>query len=206
MGSKATRPICVSARIFAEGANTQMTYNHVIATTWSAVIDSNAIMSNILVICGRRMLLDSDLAALYRVETRALTRAVRRNAQRFPGDFMFPLAAEGSDSLRSQFGALKTGRGKHRKYAPYVFTEQGVAGPGSRRLRSELVLRIFRNLHSELRARYVGHPCIGRNIPAYLGTDQSRTFKLNGKTLTISEAYIADGQHVRAERMLRRDT
>jgi hypothetical protein len=97
------------------------------ATTRSAVIGSNAIMSNILVIRGHRVLLDSDLAALYQVETKALTRAVRRNAERFPGDFMFQLAAEESGSLRSQFGALKTGRGKHRKYAPYVFTEQGVA-------------------------------------------------------------------------------
>jgi ORF6N domain len=73
------------------------------------------------------VLLDSDLAVLYQVETKVLTRAVRRNAERFPGDFMFQLAAEESGSLRSQFGALKTGRGKHRKYAPYVFTEQGVA-------------------------------------------------------------------------------
>jgi ORF6N domain len=97
------------------------------ATTRSTGIDSNAIMSNILVIRGHRVLLDSDLAALYQVETKALTRAVRRNAERFPGDFMFQLAAEESGSLRSQFGALKTGRGKHRKYAPYVFTEKGVA-------------------------------------------------------------------------------
>jgi hypothetical protein len=73
------------------------------------------------------VLLDSDLAALYQVETKALTRAVRRNAERFPGDFMFQLAAEESGSIRSQFGALKTERGKHRKYVPYVFTEQGVA-------------------------------------------------------------------------------
>jgi hypothetical protein len=97
------------------------------ATTRSAVIESNAIISNILVIRGHRVLLDSDLAVLYQVETKVLTRAVRRNAERFPGDFMFQLAAEESGSLRSQFGALKTGRGKHRKYAPYVFTEQGVA-------------------------------------------------------------------------------
>ena len=77
-------------------------------------------MSNILVIRGHRVLLDSDLAALYQVETKALTRAVRRNVERFREDFMFQLAAEESGSLRSQFGALKTGRGKHRKYAPYV--------------------------------------------------------------------------------------
>jgi hypothetical protein len=96
------------------------------AAKGSTVIDTSAIMGNILVIRGHRVLRDSDLAALYQVETKAQTRAVRRNAERFPGDFMFQLAAEESGSLRSQFGALKTGRGKHRKYAPYVFTEQGV--------------------------------------------------------------------------------
>jgi hypothetical protein len=95
------------------------------AATRSTVIDSDVITSNILVIRGYRVLLDSDLAALYQVETKALTRAVRRNAKRFPGDFMFQLATEESGSLRSQFGALKAGRGKHRKYAPYVFYGAG---------------------------------------------------------------------------------
>jgi hypothetical protein len=127
LGPKVHRPICLFARVSVEDGNTQTTYNHVMTTTRSAVIDSNAIMSNILVIRGHRVLLDSNLAVLYQVETKALTRAVRRNAERFPGDFMFQLAAEESGALRSQFGALETGRGKHRKYAPYVFTEQGVA-------------------------------------------------------------------------------
>jgi hypothetical protein len=90
-------------------------------------VDTRAIMGNIRVIRGHRVLLDSDLASLYQVETKALTRAVRRNAKRFPEDFMFQLAAGETGSLRSQSGAFKTGRGKHRKYAPYVFTEQGVA-------------------------------------------------------------------------------
>jgi len=97
------------------------------ATIRSAAIDIDAITRNILLIRGQRVLLDSDLAALYQVETKALTRAVRRNLGRFPADFMFRLAAEESASLRSQSGALKTGRGEHRKYAPYVFTEQGIA-------------------------------------------------------------------------------
>ena len=97
------------------------------AAKQSAAVDTSAIMGNILVIRGHRVLLDSDLASLYQVETKALTRAVRRNAKRFPEDFMFQLAAEETGSLRSQSGAFKTGRGKHRKYAPYVFTEQGVA-------------------------------------------------------------------------------
>jgi hypothetical protein len=104
-----------------------MTYLHSMAAKRSAAVDTSAIMGNILVIRGHRVLLDSDLASLYQVETKALTRAVRRNAKRFPEDFMFQLAAEETGSLRSQSGAFKTGRGKHRKYAPYVFTEQGVA-------------------------------------------------------------------------------
>ena len=91
------------------------------AGTRSVTADTDAIMRNILVIRGQRVLLDSDLAALYQVATKALTRAVRRNPGRFPADFMFQLAVEESASLRSQSGALKTGCGKHRKYAPYVF-------------------------------------------------------------------------------------
>jgi hypothetical protein len=97
------------------------------ATTRSATIDTDSIMQNILVFRGQRVLLDSDLAAMYQVETKVLNRAVRRNPERFPADFMFQLVVEESASLRSQSGTLKTGRGKHRKYAPYVFTEQGIA-------------------------------------------------------------------------------
>lgn len=73
------------------------------------------------------MMLDSDLAALYGVETKALNQAVRRNAQRFPDDFMFQLTAGETALLRSQIVTLEAGRGRHRKYRPYVFTEQGVA-------------------------------------------------------------------------------
>jgi hypothetical protein len=97
------------------------------ATKISTALNIDAIVHNILVIRGDRVLVDSELAALYEVETKALTRAVRRNADRFPADFMYQLTAEEGASLRSQIGALKSGRGRHRKYAPYVFTEQGVA-------------------------------------------------------------------------------
>jgi hypothetical protein len=76
---------------------------------------------------GRRVMLDSDLAALYGVETRELNQAIHRNLQRFPEDFMFQLDDDEFDSLRSQIVILKTGRGQHRKYLPKVFTEQGVA-------------------------------------------------------------------------------
>jgi hypothetical protein len=73
-------------------------------------------------------MLDSDLAELYGVETKVFNQAVKRNASRFPSDFMFQLSKEESEFLRSQTVTLDAGgRGRHRKYLPYVFTEQGVA-------------------------------------------------------------------------------
>lgn len=80
----------------------------------------------ILVIRRQRILLDEDLAALYGVETRSLLQAVKRNVERFPPDFMFELSAAEWTALRSQSVTSKPGRGG-RRYAPYAFTEQGVA-------------------------------------------------------------------------------
>jgi hypothetical protein len=85
------------------------------------------IESRILVIRGQKVMLDASLAGLYAVTTKALNQAVKRNLVRFPGDFMFQLTAEEATLLRSQSVTLKTGRGRHRKYQPYAFTEQGVA-------------------------------------------------------------------------------
>ena len=82
---------------------------------------------NILLIRGHRVMLDSDLATLYGVSTKRLNEQVMRNKKRFPSDFMFQLTPEEVERLRSQFVTLKRGRGQHRKYRPYVFTEQGVA-------------------------------------------------------------------------------
>lgn len=76
---------------------------------------------------GFKVMLDSDLAELYEVEVKYLKRQVNRNIERFPKDFMFELTREEYDSLRCQFGTLKSGRGQHPKYLPYVFTEEGVA-------------------------------------------------------------------------------
>ncbi|MCL5883914.1 MAG: ORF6N domain-containing protein [Deltaproteobacteria bacterium] len=73
-------------------------------------------------------MLDADLAELYGVTTKVFNQAVKRNAERFPEDFMFLLSRDEAHSLRSQFVTLKKpGRGKHRKYLPFAFTEQGVA-------------------------------------------------------------------------------
>jgi len=82
----------------------------------------------ILFIRGEKVMLDSDLAELYEVETRILNQAVKRNIERFPADFMFQLTLEESEIVvrsRSQSVILK--RGANVKYQPYAFTEQGVA-------------------------------------------------------------------------------
>lgn len=82
--------------------------------------------SRILVLREQRAMLDSDLAELYGVETRVLVQAVKRNLDRFPGDFMFQLDNQDVAVLRSQSVISKPGRGG-RRTAPYAFTEQGVA-------------------------------------------------------------------------------
>ncbi len=79
----------------------------------------------VLLIRGQRVMLDRDLAALYGVETKNLNRAVKRNLDRFPADFMFQLTADEAEASRFQFGTLK--KGQNIKYLPYVFTQEGVA-------------------------------------------------------------------------------
>ena len=86
------------------------------------------IKQKIYTIREKQVILDSDIAKLYEVETRRINEAVKRNLKRFPTEFCFQLKEEEYDFLRSQFAILKTqGRGQHRKYLPYAFTEQGVA-------------------------------------------------------------------------------
>ena len=80
----------------------------------------------ILTIRRQRVLLDSDLAALYGVETKNLNKAVQRNKERFPADFMFQLSSEEHKALRFQSGTSKTGRGG-RRHLPYAFTQEGIA-------------------------------------------------------------------------------
>ena len=111
------------------------------------------IQKKILTIRGEQVMLDSDLANFYGVETKYLNRAVKRNADRFPEEFMFQLTEEdwkslrfqfgtsnNDDSLRSQFGTSKNKRGG-RRYLPFAFTEQGVAML-SAVLRSETAVRM----------------------------------------------------------------
>jgi hypothetical protein len=114
------------------------------APTSSVVAAADRIERAILVLRGHKVMLDTDLAALYGVAVKALNQAVLRNSERFPQDFMFQLTRDevqslrsqtvildagpgAAGSLRSQDVTLDTGRGRHRKYLPYAFTEQGVA-------------------------------------------------------------------------------
>jgi phage regulator Rha-like protein len=90
------------------------------------VLPREHIEKSILLLRGQKVMLDADLANLYGVDAKQLKRQVRRNRDRFPTDFMFELSKEEYDALRRHFGTLKK-RGKHSKYLPYAFTEQGVA-------------------------------------------------------------------------------
>jgi ORF6N domain len=91
-----------------------------------------AISLRIATVRGQRVIVDADLAALYGVETKRFNETVKRNLAKFPADFMLQLSADEWAALRSQFATLNaagaaasTGRGQHRKYLPYAFTEHG---------------------------------------------------------------------------------
>ena len=105
--------------------------------------DINIVVGNIeamiKVIRGQQVLLDKDLAALYRVEVKTLNQAVKRNITRFPDDFRFQLTKE--ECLRSQIVTLNEKKGHHLKYMPYAFTEQGVAMLSSV-LRSQIAIDV----------------------------------------------------------------
>ncbi len=94
-------------------------------TSDKSVIPAERIEQTILLIRSEKVILDADLAALYGVETKELTRAVRRNLDRFPLDFMFQLTREEFRNLRRQSGTSSQWGG--RRYPPYAFTEHGVA-------------------------------------------------------------------------------
>ncbi|MGD9556145.1 MAG: ORF6N domain-containing protein [Mangrovibacterium sp.] len=114
-------------------------------------MELSVIQSKIYEIRGIRVMLDFDLAAMYEVPTKALKQAVRRNIKRFPDDFMFELTNDEYNHLitntRSQFVTLENedGRGKFPKYAPFAFTEQGVAMLSSV-LRSEKAIEVNINI------------------------------------------------------------
>jgi len=105
------------------------------------IVKSETIQNKIYTVRGHQIMLDEDLAYLYGVQTKVLNQAVKRNEARFPEEFRFQLTQSEFESLRSQFVTLKSGRGQHRKYLPYAFTEQGVAMLSSV-LKSKTAIRV----------------------------------------------------------------
>ena len=91
--------------------------------TKGEIMKLNDIQNRIFTVRGMQVMLDSDLAKFYQTETKYINRAVKRNPDRFPEGFVYQLTKIEMESLRFQFGTLKAGRGKHRKFMPYVFTE-----------------------------------------------------------------------------------
>ncbi|NOY51961.1 MAG: ORF6N domain-containing protein, partial [Chlorobi bacterium] len=104
------------------------------------LLNSDSIQNRIYTIRGVQVMLDNDLAEIYQVQTKVFNQAVKRNSNRFPENFRFQLSENEWDHLRSQFATsnkvnplrsqnvtIESQRGKHRKYLPYAFTEQGVA-------------------------------------------------------------------------------
>ena len=133
----------------------------------TALVMAERAERKILLIRGERVMLDEDLAPLYGVETKLLTRAVRRNLDRFPPDFMFQLTAEEHAALRIQFGTSNAGRGG-RRYRPYAFTEHGVAmlsavlhSPRAIQVSIEIVRTFVR-----LRALLATHADLARKLAA----------------------------------------
>jgi len=117
------------------------------------IIPVQRVAQSIRWIRGQKVLLDSDLAALYGVTTGNLNKAVKRNAQRFPSDFMFRLSTQEVQNLRFQFGISRWGG---RRALPYVFTEQGIAMLSSvlnsdRAIRVNIaIMRVFVKLRQTL--------------------------------------------------------
>ena len=129
-----------------------------------SLVPVEIIQNKIYLIRGRKVMLDRDLAELYGVTTGNLNKAVKRNAKRFPSDFMYMLSKEESDSLSFQFGSLK--RGEHFKYLPTVFTEQGVAMLSSV-LKSKMAIQVniqIMRVFTNLREMMATHKDLARKI------------------------------------------
>ncbi|MFZ5953068.1 MAG: ORF6N domain-containing protein [Candidatus Rifleibacteriota bacterium] len=136
--------------------------------------------TRIYTVRGQKVMLDSDLAELYQVETKALKRAVRRNIDRFPDDFMFELTKEEAEESRRQNGTLNSERGHNIKYLPYAFTEQGLAML-SGVLNSQIAVRVnieIMRTFVKLRAIAAIHGEVNLRL-----SELERTVKTQGKSI-----------------------
>jgi ORF6N domain len=142
-------------------------------------ISTNLVAQNILVIRGLKVLLDSELAALYQVQTKALNQAVQRNIERFPADFMFQLSSTEFANWRSQIVTSNSGAVMGLRRRPYAFTEHGVAMLSSV-LRSKRAIsvniEIMRAL-SRLREVLSSHKDLAHQLAA-LESKYDRQFKV----------------------------
>ena len=131
-----------------------------------SLIPRERIERSILLVRGQKIMLDNDLASLYGVETRVLIQAVKRNVERFPEDFAFQLDEEEFDVLRSQFVISKSRGG--RRYAPYAFTEQGVAMLSSVLRSPQAVVVNIEIMRAFVRLRYMlsSHADLARKVEA----------------------------------------
>jgi hypothetical protein len=131
----------------------------------------------IYLIRGEKVMLDGDLAELYRVPTRTLNQAVRRHGDRFPEDFMFQLTQREASSLRSQIVILEKGRGRYSKYVPLAFTEHGVAMLSSvlnSKAAVQMNIRIIRAF-VKLRELLATHKDLARKIEQLEGRQKQHT-------------------------------
>ncbi|RLA66969.1 MAG: ORF6N domain-containing protein [Epsilonproteobacteria bacterium] len=156
-------------------------------------ITPKMIESMIYMIRGRKVMLDSDLAELYEVETRIINRNVKRNIQRFPDDFMFQITKEEYESLISQFGISKAGRGGRRKM-PFVFSENGVAMLSSV-LNSEKAIQVnisIMRIFTKMRRILLSDDSLSEKI-AKLESDSNemkRVFRIVFEKINILESEI----------------
>ncbi len=144
-----------------------------------APVPSERLERTILLIGGHKVILDADLAVLYGVETRSLVQAVKRNINRFPGDFMFQISDDDHAVLRSQSVISKPEARGGRRYPPYAFTEQGVAMLSSV-LRSERAVQVniqIMRTFVKLRRMLAAHEDLARKLDALEGK-YDRQFKV----------------------------
>ena len=175
------------------------------------VLSQTQIENRIFTVRGVQVMLDSDLAEIYEVSVKRVNEQVKRNIERFPNDFMFQLTEPewenlksqiAASSLRSQNATLENERGKHRKYLPFVFTEQGVSGL-SGVLKSETaakihvaIMRAFVAMRKFIQNNQLIYSRLSEIERKQLETDQKfeRVFKaLEGDTIPTQGVFF-DGQ------------
>ena len=144
------------------------------------IVNADNLQCLIYTIRGVQVMYDTDLAELYDVEIKRLNEQVKRNRERFPEEFMFQITDEEFAFLRSQNATLEIGRGRHRKYLPYVFTEQGVAML-SAVLRSKTAVKVSIQI---IKAFVAMRKFITRNAQIFYRLDAVEQKQLKHKTET----------------------